>query len=274
MVRFFFRQGLLSVIFLGAAFAADVSVSFVQPGAPMKQDKTTTELELFMDQPAALTWRMSALPNTQVFVRGRVFQAASSIAVPLNELAFEVKMETAGDHVQAEAAHVLALPQSGRPAAYLIQWQAVSGETVAGAGTVRLRLSPRGILTPLQCVSLTAEKDLESLVGELERDQVQVVRLKDAGLPAAWQGILIAKASPAEVEKIKGMALEHGQDLILFGDLPGMPATILAKQAGRGRLLILPTSRLGDFATNPALQRLAVEFCQPAATSNSTVPSS
>lgn len=220
-------------------------------------------MELFNDQPALLAWRILALPGSKITLRGEVLQAASSLAVPLKELAFEVKTAVAEGSVQAELRHSLALPESGKPAMYLIQWQALNGESALESGIVRLRLSPRGILTPLQTVSLVAEGDWKPWAGLFERDQVKVMPLGQGELTSEWLGVLFTKAGPPLLEKIKTQPLAPGQSLVVFGDLPGMRGTILMKQSGRGRLMILPTAHLADFPTNPALQRLVVEFCQP-----------
>ncbi len=243
-----------------SARAEDASVTFIHPAASPDEARKVTEMEMFGDQPALLAWRIIALPGSKITLRGHVFQAASSLAVPLKDLAFEAQTTVAEGSVQAVARHTLALPESGKPAVYLVQWQALKGEAPLAAGTVRLRLSPRGLLTPLQNVSFVAEGDWKPWVGLFERDQVKVVQTE---LTQAWLGVLFTKAGPAVLEKIKSQPLEAGQSLVVFGELPGMPGTILMKQSGRGRLMILPASRIKDFPTNPALQRLVVEFCQP-----------
>ncbi|MCX6850674.1 MAG: hypothetical protein NTY98_17270 [Verrucomicrobia bacterium] len=217
---------------------------------------------MFGDQPALLAWRIIALPGSKITLRGLVFQAASSLAVPLKELAFEAQTTVTEGSVQAEARHTLALPETGKPAVYVIQWQAVNGAAAVAAGAIRLRLAPRGILAPLQSVSLVAEDEWKPLIGAFERDQVKVVPLEHAEPLPTWHGVLFAKASPARLEKIKSQPLEPGQSLVVFGDLPGMRGTILMKPAGRGRLMVVPASRLKDFPNDPALQRLVVEFCQ------------
>lgn len=258
------RQWLLLAVGLIGAQAGEAGVRFVPSGTVQDEPPRVATMELFADQAALLTWKITGLPGTKTLVRGTVLQAASGLAVPLKNLAFEVKTEIAAGSVHTEASHTLALPETGKPAVYVIRWQAVNGEAaVVAEGTIRLRLSLRGILTPLQNVSLTAETSGQPLVEAFERDAVKVSRLESAELPAAWQGVLMTKAGPAAVEKIKALSLEPGQHLIVFADVPDMPDTILAKQAGRGRLIILPASRLAFFATQPALQRLVVEFCQP-----------
>lgn len=247
----------------GSARAEDASVTFIHPAAPPDEATKVTEMEMFGDQPALLAWRITALPGSKMTLRGHVFQAASSLAVPLKELAFEVKTAVPEGRVQTDVKHSLALPETGKPAVYVIQWQAVNGEAAVAAGAIRLRLAPRGILAPLQSVSLMAEDDWKPLIGAFERDQVKVVPLEHAERLPTWQGVLFAKADAARLEKIKLQPLEPGQSLVVFGDLPGMRGTILMKPVGRGRLMVVPTSRGKDFPTDPALQRLVVEFCQP-----------
>ncbi|WP_395749686.1 hypothetical protein [Prosthecobacter sp.] len=210
-----------------------------------------------------LAWRILDVPGSKITLRGKVFQAASNLAVPLKELGFEEQTAIAEGSVQAEARHSLVLPATGKPAVYLVQWQAFNGETPQAAGTVRLLLSPRGILTPLQSVSVMADDYLKAWIPVFEQDQIKVVTLEHAEPLPAWHGILFAKASPALLEKIKSQPLEPGQSLVVLGDLPGMRETILMKPAGRGRLMVVPASRCKDFPTDPALQRLIVEFCQP-----------
>lgn len=246
----------------GSARAEDVSVTFIHPTAPPDEATKVAEVEMFGDRPALLAWRIMALPGSKVSLRGQVFQSASSLAVPLRELAFEVKTVVAEGRVQTDVRHSLALPETGKPGVYVIQWQAVNGEAAVAAGAIRLRLAPRGILAPLQSVSLMAEGDWKPLIGAFERDQVKVVSLEHAELLPTWQGVLFAKADTAMLEKIKTQPLAPGQSLVVFGDLPGMRGTILMKPAGRGQLMVVPASRIKDFPTNPALQRLVVEFCQ------------
>ncbi|WP_395740078.1 hypothetical protein [Prosthecobacter sp.] len=247
-----------------SARAEDPSVTFIHPASPSGETRKTAEVEMFSDQPSVLGWRILAVPGSRITLRGKVFQAASSLAVPLKDLGFEEKTTIAEGSVQAEARHSLVLPETGKPAVYLVQWQALNGETPHAAGTVRLRLSPRGLLTPLQSVSVMAEDDLKPWIPVFERDQVKVVTLAHAERLPAWQGLLFVKASPAMLEKIKSQPLEPGQCLVVIGDLPGMRETMLMKPAGRGRLMVVPASRCKDFPSDPALQRLIVEFCQSA----------
>jgi hypothetical protein len=258
---FLFRTALLMAACLSAR-AENPSVTFIHPASSSGETRKMAEMEMFNGQPALLAWRILAVPGSKITLRGKVFQAASSLAVPLKELGFEEQTTIAEGSVQAEAKHSLVLPETGKPAVYLVQWQSLNGDTPQAVGTVRLRLSSRGILTPLQSVSVMADDDLKPWIPVFEQDQVKVVTLEHAEPLPAWQGILFAKASPVMLEKIKSQPLETGQCLVVIGDLPGMRQTILMKPSGRGRLMVVPASRCKDFPTDPALQRLIVEFCQ------------
>ncbi len=261
-----FLRGIVSLLgsFVMCAHGEDFAITFNSHHAAAKESADVAdEMDLFMDQPVALAWQMLALPGTTMRVRGQVYQAASSLAVPLKELSFEVKIEVAAGAVRAEAGHALGLPQTDRPALYLLKWQADSGGKAAAGGMVRIRRSPRGILVPLKRVSIAAGIDLKPLATVFEQDQVQVTLLDEPEPPTGWDGVFIMQANAAVLGQLKKAALEPEQSMMVVGDMTGMQDTIVAKSAGHGRLLILPARYLSRFSTSPSIQRFVVEFCQP-----------
>lgn len=243
--------------------AEEVSVRWIEPQRGFVAKTHVAELDLFVDQPCLLAWQITAAPGTVMSLQGQVFQASSRIAVPLKELSFEVQTTFLANQVQVEARHRLELPQKGKPAAYLIKWQAHHGEAAAATGLVHVRLSTRGLLTPLKHVSIVARDDLSALAQVLESDGVKVVMLEGAEELPSWEGTLIIQANTAALDKIRNLPLGKRQTLLVFGDLANLPDVALAKTAGEGRLVILPAHHLRRFPSSPAMQRLVVELCQP-----------
>ncbi|MBE7494727.1 MAG: hypothetical protein HS117_07265 [Verrucomicrobiaceae bacterium] len=222
-------------------------VSFIpRTGAP-----ALAEVDVFDDRPCDLSWRVLALPESEIVIRGQVFQASSSLAVPLKDLSFELKTRVEAGKVTAEAHHTLNLPSAGRVQGFLVKWQ--SG---TASGNIVVRTFPDRVLPAYPPVTIDEHDALQPLREAFEAKKI--------ALSADWKGIRFTKAkSAAEVEQFKSQALAVDQCHVVFTDLPGLHGSVLVKPAGAGRLIIVPSAFLTRFPTSPLVQQSILDLSKP-----------
>lgn len=209
---------------------------------------TREELDLFDDQPCELLWDIHALPGTEAVIRGQVFQASSSLAVPLKDLEFELKTRVDAGKIAAEASHTLRLPKAGRAAVFLVKWQ--SGDVV---GNIVIRTFPERVLPAYPPVTFDEHEALQPLRAAFEAEKIA---------PSMdWKGIRFTKVkSAAELGPLKTQSLAAHQCHVVFADLPGLRGTTLVKPAGAGRIIIVPTAFLARFPNSPVVQHTILDL--------------
>lgn len=212
---------------------------------------TREEVDLFADQPCELTWDIHALPESKVVIRGQVFQASSSLAVPLKDLNFELPAQVKAGEIATQARQTLSLPKAARVAVFIVKWQ--SGDA---AGNVVVRIFPERVLPVYPPVTIDEHEALQPLRTAFEADKI---------VPSTdWKGIRFTRAkSSAEIEPLKSQALAADQCHVVFADLPGLRGTTLVKPAGAGRLIIVPTAFLTRFPTSPLVQQTILDLSKP-----------
>ena len=228
-----------------------------EPTIEFWQDKpelsSKTDIDLFYGDACELTWCLRGLPNTSTELECKVFQASTSLAIPLRNLDFALSARIEANKISTFLTHRLALPTPEKPATFLVKWRSLSQSKTTQQGSLLIRVSPHGLLAAWPGVHVFDQADLAPVKEAFIKDGNNVSVLYEIET-SDWKGTLLARAKGRELEEFQKHKLKQDQCLVVFGDVKGLPSSIIVKPLGPGRIIILPLRWLSLFQKSPNIQ--------------------
>jgi hypothetical protein len=252
---------LLLVLFLLVRLrAGEPSVQFWMNHA---SETDRAEIDLFQGDACDLTWLARGLPNSSPTLKGEVFQAATTLALPLKDLNFEITSHIEPGKISTELKHKLSIPVSDRPLTLLVKWRTQPSLETSQNGNLLIRIFPHGLLADWPNVMISEQVELNAVHAAFTRNNVETSRLSKPQ-NEDWKGTYFIVAQGRELEALQKTPLSKDQCLIVFADLPGLRGSSLANPIGAGRLVVVPTSWITRFEKSPLIQKtireLAISF--------------